>query len=99
MFTEVSRLQPLKASSPISATLLGIAAEVNPLQSLNAPSPIDVTPLGSVTDVKPLQPQNAYLPIPVTLYNMFPFWILEGMTTLPDTLFPGLGGRAHYFAS
>ena len=43
MVTEVRPVQPLKASSPIEVTEVGMVTEVRPVQSLKANSPIEVT--------------------------------------------------------
>ena len=59
MVIEARPVQPLKASSPIEVTELGMVTEVKPVQPSNALSPIVVTELGMVTEVRPLQSLNA----------------------------------------
>ena len=61
---------PIKASSPIVVTLLGMVTEFRELHFLKASSPIVVTLLGMVTEVRELQPLKALPPIVVTLFGM-----------------------------
>ena len=77
MVTEVSALQPLKASLPIALTLFGMVIEVRRLQLLKASPSIVVTLFGMVTEVRALQP--SYLQPIITQYfidNKSEIWLL-----------------------
>ena len=54
IITDVRRLQPLKASSPMLVTLLGISIEIRPLQPWKALPPMLVTLLGIIVFSHPL---------------------------------------------
>ena len=59
MVTEVRPVQPLKVSSWIEVTEVGMDTEVRPVQPEKAPQPIEVTELGMVTEVRNLQQEKA----------------------------------------
>ena len=78
---ELSAVQPLKAKSLITTTLLGITTEANALHVEKAVSSIEITVFGIAIEAKLLHPTKALVPIHLVPFLMEYVFLVKSLTT------------------